>query len=377
MSLSFNEIPCSGRLSPLNTSNAECEDKKTGKKGIRTHNEISNFFLNLLSPLGIKKVVNVTDVATGKVIHLNRESLNKWLDRHHTDFYNLNSDEAYSKAIQHVRNNAQALLKQKQSDLLVATKEEVEKFKNENLINYKQCEVDGKKNETAALVDLTLSTPIKGYQPDPRAIGYAGLGHSLSQIQSNNKKIFGGAGMKIHISIDPSIPGNRVKALKALQPILTDPQKGVVQYKIYCGSTKEDLEKWFNDVPERPGGQQGKEITLYLVDEQQIQKAIDAGVPEKDIEMARKFIKTPEQIADLIKTCLTALREADVEGLGYLQNVSDKYLDENRSVGIRDDRKADGSLDDYAHVGEHAHGNYINGVPQWDDPSDKIKQLLE
>jgi len=150
-----------------------------------------------------------------------------------------------------------------------------------------------------------------------------------------------------------------------------------VQYKVYSGSTKEDLEKWFNDAPQGPGGQQGKEITLYLVDEQQIQKAIDARVPQKDIEVARKFIKSPKQIAELITTCLTALNEAGIEGLGYLQNTSDKYLDESRSVGIRDDRKADGTLDDFAHVGEHAYGNYVNGVPQWDDPSDKVIEHLK
>lgn len=375
MNFSFHKLPSLDRFTPLNPSNAELKDRETGNIGIRTHNKVSSVFLGLLSCMGNKKVVNIRD-ATGKMVHLNRESLNKWLIRHNENYYNLKTDEEYAEAIQSVCKDALAELQKKQTALMATTKKKVEKFKSEKLTHYTQFEVDGKQNETRALVDLTL-TSTANYQPDARAVGYAGLGHSISQIQVDNKKIFGVAGMKIHISIDPTIPGNRVKALKALTPILTDPENGVVQYKIYSGSTKEDLEKWFNDVLQRPGGQQGKEITLYLVDEQQIQKAKAAGVSQGDIDAARKFIKSPEQIAELITQCLNALNAAGVEGLGYLQNTSDKYLDQSRSVGIRDDRMADGSLDTFAHVGEHAHGNYVNGVPQWDDPSDSVIEHLK
>lgn len=112
------------------------------------------------------------------------------------------------------------------------------------------------------------------------------------------------------------------------------------------------------------------------MDEQQIQKAKASNVPKEDIESAKKFLKNPQQIAELITDCLKALEKAGVEGIGYLQNATDKYLNESRSVGIRDDRKADGTLDNIAHIGEHAFGNYKYGIPQWKDLSDEIIQHL-
>jgi len=381
MGLSFNQIPHSNRLSPLDVTTPETQDKNTGNFGIRTHNAVSNFILNFLSIFGVKKVVSVTN-DKGEVTHLNRASLNKWLERHSCDPNQCTNDQEYVKAINLVRNVAISVVNQKNKALLTDTLSKVAQFKKERLndsyVPYKTSEG---KSETAALIDFAWPEGEKartdGYALDSSAPGYVGMGHTVTNIKVDSKKVFGGAGMKIHISIDPTIPGNRLKAFKALEPILTG-ENGVVQFKVYAGPKKEDLENWFNDAPpQRPGGQQGKEITLYLVDEPQIQKAIAAGKSEAEIAAARKFVKTPEQTAKLIEDCLAALEKADVKGIGYLQNVSDKYLNDEKSVGIRDDRKADGTLDDYAHVGEHAHGNYVNGVPQWNDPADDVINLLK
>lgn len=190
------------------------------------------------------------------MIHLNRESLNKWLSRHHIDSQDLKTDEEYNLAIKTACMNAINAQKDRETakkTLLENVKTQVKAFKEQNLKDYQSSEIQGQ-SETKALVDYAIKNPQKGYNPDPTAIGYVGIGHHLSKIQRNNQKIFGGAGLKIHISIDPTIPGNRLKALEALTPILTDPEKGVVQYKIYSGSKKEDIDKWYNDVRERPGG---------------------------------------------------------------------------------------------------------------------------
>lgn len=383
----------------MNSENPKSQDDK----GIRTHNKLSNYILNAF--FGSKKVVSL-NTESGE-IHLNRKSLDKWLESHNVDPNNFKNDQDYVQAIKDVCGTAVtsvteekpaeptkklelaaaelelSQLTPEKAALLEGTRKKVDNFKEQKLQNYQQIQfptTDGTKTETetAALIGVAMSEHREGYIPDSRAQGYAGVGHPVSQIQVGQQKIFGGAGIKIHISIDPTIPGNRLKAIKALEPILTDPKTGVVQYKVFAGSSKEDLEKWFGHSTERPGGQQGKEITLYLVDEQQIKKAKDARISEEKIEMARKFVKTPEQIAKLIQDCYSALNKAEVQGIGYLQNVSDKYLNEDKSVGMRDDRNVDGNIDNYAHVGEHAYGNYDeSGKRKWGDPSDEVIELLK
>lgn len=51
------------------------EKERDGKKGIRFHSNVTAFFLRLI---GKKNIVDIKDV-TGRVYHLNRESLSNWI----------------------------------------------------------------------------------------------------------------------------------------------------------------------------------------------------------------------------------------------------------------------------------------------------------